>query len=172
MKQVIYFLSETESRERKVLLILFAVILCISFWGCHASNTTSIEDIYTLDLPQGCTLSGENERTCSIIDNDGVIVGGVILTDLDVDDLRDSDSMTLVRYLNETAEGSEFLSWKGDGQLIRYVDQQYVDPDTQEEKRCFRGFVERNSAVYDIWFNIDQINYETVQEYFSIFETK
>ena len=151
-------------------MVVLIVLVCFS--GCHTDNTPSIEDIYTLELPQGYVLSGVDERTCSIIDNDGVIVGGVILTDLDVDDLLDSDSMTLAYYLNGVNEGSEYLSWKGDGQLIRYVDQLFSDPNTQEEQRRFRGFVERNSAVYDIWFNTEQIDCETVQEYFSLFEAK
>ena len=47
-----------------------------------------------------------------------------------------------------------------------------TDPDTQQKQEYYRVFFVRKSGVYDMWFDLSLIEFDTVSEFFPIAEVK
>lgn len=159
-------------RIYKVWLASVIAILCVLISGCQAQPPEKGD--FTCDLPKGFTISDVTDKDCAILNSDGVVVGGMILTDLRVKALTDEDSVALPQYLEAIAEGSEYFAWKdGDkNHPIRYMNHYFTDPNTQERKEYDRVFFVKDAGVYDMWFDMERIDEDTISGFLPIAETK
>ncbi len=69
----------------------------------------------------------------------------------------------LVAVLGGTALATDFFGLKS---------LTVTDPDTQQKQEYYRVFFVRKSGVYDMWFDLAQIDRDTVSEFFPIAEAK
>lgn len=159
---------------RKVRLALVILALSVLISGCQTGGQPPEKGDFTCDLPEGFTISNVTERDCAIVDSSGVAVGGMILTDLRVKDLTDQDSGALPQYLEAIAEGSEYFSWAGGDRKhpIHYLTQSFPDPNTQQKREYYRIFFVKDSGVYDLWFDLERIDEDTISGFLPIAERK
>lgn len=167
-------LCENNTIMRKGTLVLLILLLSVMISGCHGEDSAPEKGDFSYDLPEGFTISDVTERDCAIVDSDGVTVGGMILTDLKAKDLTDTDSVAMPQYLEKIAEGSEYFSWTGgdDAHPIWYLTQYFTDPDTQERKEYDRVFFVKDAGVYDMWFDMERIDEDTISGFLPIAEMK
>ena len=145
---------------------IILVVVALACGGCQAQNTSDNKDSFAFELPSGFTISEVSDKECSIIDETGAHIGGIALTDLKLKDIKDADGIALPQYLNKIHEGSEYVSWNGDNSKnpTKYVSQFISQPDSAENKELYRVFFERNSLVYDMWFDTDMIDGDEIKE--------
>lgn len=139
--------------------------------GCSAPP--EIGD-FSFDLPEGYRISDVSEKSCVIVHTDHVPVGGINLTGLRVKDIRNNGTDTFYRYLNDVAYGCEFFSWHGGDRThpLQYLNLTVMNPETQQKQEYYRIFFVKASGVYDMWFDLAQIDRDTVSEFFPIAEAK
>lgn len=149
--------------------ILLFVLFAILTTGCTSTESSSSTGMFTFDIPSGFSISNDSDQECDIIDSNGAVVGGIIITDLDVNDITDEESTKLAQYLNSIHEGCEYLSWMGNDakKPAQYVSEYVNQENTEEAKEYYRVFFERNSCVYDMWFDTDLISQEAIAEFIS-----
>lgn len=159
-------------RTGKVWLISVVLLLSFLISGCQTEGQPPEKGDFACDLPEGFTLSDVTDKDCAILDSDGVVVGGIILTDLKVKDLRDPDSVALPQYLETIGEGSEYFSWTGGNRKhpTQYLTQSFTDPNTQEKREYYRIFSVKDAGVYDMWFDLAKIDEDTASRFSPIGE--
>lgn len=159
-----------EKRSLKCSRILLLISLALMFiTGCNSEHETNEENLLCFDVPSGFEVLGISEKECSIVDSGGEIVGGVVITDLSVEDIKNSDSIAFAQYMNKTHEGCEYSSWLGNDAAnpAKYVNQ-YVDiPESSDDKELYRVLFERNSVIYDMWFDCDMIDQDAIEVFVS-----
>ena len=155
-----------EKRSLKCSWILLLISMALMFiTGCNSEHEYNEEKLLCVDVPSGFEVLGISEKECSIVDSEGENVGGVVITDLSVEDIKDSDSIAFAQYMNKTHEGCEYFSWLGNDAAnpAKYVNQ-YVDiPESSEDKEFYRILFERDSRIYDMWFDCDMIDQTNIE---------
>lgn len=151
---------------RIALPILLLLLLC----GC--STPPEVGD-FSFTPPQGYRIVDVTEKTCTIVNEEDIPVGGVNLTQLRARDIR-KDSDDLFRYLNQVAWGCEFFSWHGGDRQhpVQYMNLTITDPETQEKQEYYRVFFVKDSGVYDLWFNLSRIDREQVSAFLPMAEAQ
>lgn len=149
--------------------ILFFLMFAILITGCASKEEVNDEDMFSFDIPSGFSRSDMSDKECAIINSEGVAVGGFIITDLDVKDIKDKDGIALPQYLNKVHEGCEYFSWmvNDSKKPAQYVSQYVNMENTTEAKEYYRVFFEKNSYVYDMWFDTDMIDENSIAEFVS-----
>lgn len=149
--------------------ILLFVFFAVLTTGCTSTESLSSTDMLAFDIPSGFSISNDSDRECDIIDGNGAAVGGIIVTDLDVNDITDEEGVKLSQYLNSIHEGCEYFSWRGNDakKPAQYVSEYVNQENAEEAKEYYRVFFERNSCVYDMWFDTDLISEEAIAEFVS-----
>lgn len=149
-----------------ILFLLVSVLMC----GCQSKPV--LKGDFRFDLPEGFAVSDVTDESCSITDDSGAAVGGILLTDLKAKDLQSSDSGVLSQYFNRVAWGCEYISMQGgdNGHPIQLVNMNVTNPDTQKTAAYQRILFVKDSAVYDMWFDLSLIDEETVAAFGSVAE--
>lgn len=158
-------------KSRQILLLISLVLIFIT--GCNSTQDTNEEYLLCFDVPSGFEVLGISEKECSIMDSEGEIVGGVVITDLSVEDIKDSDSIAFAQYINKTYEGCEYSSWLGNDAAnpAKYVNQYIKIPESLDDKEFYRVLFERDSVIYDMWFDCDMVDQDAIEEFvFTIVE--
>lgn len=156
---------------RRIVLVMFTLLMAVTLLGCSAPP--EVGD-FSFTLPEGFHISDGTEKSCTIVNDENVPIGGINLTALRAKDIRKSGSDAFGRYLNEVAWGCEFFSWHGGDRShpLQYMSMKVTDPDTLQEQEYYRVFFVRKSGVYDMWLDLAQIDRDTVSEFFPIAEAK
>lgn len=147
-------------------MILLALIFIP---GCHSESKSNDEDLLKIDVPNGFEVLEISNNECSIVDSEGAVVGGFVITGLSMEDIKDSDSIAFAQYLNKTHEGCEYSSWLGDDAAhpAKYVNQYVEVSGVSEKKEFYRVLFERNSYICDMWFDSDMIDKDTIEVFIS-----
>lgn len=170
--------------KKKIMTAL--VVCCVLLSGCQSEEVSSPEiqentvastyenealnqekeahQFFEFTLPEGCEIQIQSEKTCDII-YEGQNVGGFVITDLCVEDIKGSESIAFAQYLNKTHEGCEYSSWLGDDDTnpAKYVNQYVEIPESSEDKEFYRVLFERDSRIYDMWFDCDMIDQANIE---------
>lgn len=151
-----------------ILLVLFSVVLL----GCHNYDMGTKFRDFAFVLPDGFSMSDATETECSIVNDEGVAVGGLVLTKMSANDLTDADSVAMPIYLNNVAEGCEYFSWDGGDSKhpIQYVSQIFEDSTTQSAKTYYHIFFVKDFSVYDMWFDTELITKDSISAFLAIAE--
>lgn len=161
-------IKQKQSLKYSWMLLLISLAL-IFITGCNSKPETSEETLLCIDVPSGFEVLEISEKECSIVDSEGGIVGGVVITDLSVEDIKDSDSIAFAQYMNKTYVGCEYSSWLGNDAAnpAKYVNQYVEIPESSDEKEFYRVLFERDSGIYDMWFNCDMVDQDTIEVFVS-----
>lgn len=154
----------------KKVLSLVLIILVIFTLVCvvlHTKDTSNSEDAFAFELPNGFTISDISDKECSIIDEAGLCIGGFTITEMKKKDIKDSDGVSLAQYLNQIHEGSEYIAWNGADpkKPVKYVNESVPIKNSGEHKEFYHVFFERNSLVYDMWFDTDMIDSDMIEKF-------
>ena len=159
---------------KQKLFIVLTIVIILSLGltvlsDCNAGASESA-DKFEFELPEGFAVSDVVDKSCTIINSDGVAVGGFARTDLEMKDLKKFDGSKLPQYLYAVHEGSEYFSWDGESSwhLTKHVRQFVSVSDSAEPEEYYRVFFERESCIYDMWFNTDLIDEDTIAEFVSV----
>lgn len=174
-------MNNTKKSFIPIILIILIFIISISIallWHHPEEKLVSTSDgvygNFAFTLPKGYEISNVTAQSCTIKASNDISVGGIILTNLDVENLIDSEDSALADYLNDIAWGSEYFSWNGDDQqsLIKYVSQITSTSESEEKKEYTRIFFKHGSSVYDMWFDMSLIDEDSISEFYPIVESK
>lgn len=156
---------------RRIALAIFTLLTAAMLYGCSAPP--EIGD-FSFDLPEGYQLSDVTEKSCAIVNGEKISVGGINYTGLRAKDIRDGGSVAFGRYLNDVAWGCEYFSWNGGDRShpLQYMSLTVTNPETQQKQEYYRVFFVKDSGVYDMWFDLAQIDRDTISEFFPIAEAK
>lgn len=156
---------------RRIVFACVALLLAVGLFGCD--SPPEIGD-FTFELPEGYRISEVTEKSCTIVNDQDVPVGGIIYTGLRAKDIRDSESVAFGCYLNEAAYGCEYFSWHGGDRShpLQYMNMSVTNPDTQEKQNYYRVFFVKDSGVYDMWFDLSVMDEDSVSAFFPIAEAK
>ena len=146
------------------LLLLFALILP----GC--ADKTAVPEVgdFTFVLPEGYSVTDKTDTNCSITrDEDGTVVGGIILTQLTEKTMDEKiplhlDSVTGPEVINE------YFSWnaESEGSPVKLVTHYMTDPETNVKEEFYRILFVKDGGVYDMWFDMKLIDIDEVKEIF------
>lgn len=132
-------------------------------YGEAPDQEQEAHQLFEFILPEGGEIKNQSEKTCDII-YEGQNVGGFVITDLCAEDIKDSDSLAFAQYLNKTHEGCEYFSWLGDDtNPTIYVNQYVKIPESSEDNEFYRVLFERDSRIYDMWFDCDMIDQDNIE---------
>lgn len=145
------------------LLLFFSLILI----GCTDNAVPSVGD-FAFDLPEGYSITNIEDINCSIArDEDGAVIGGIILTQLTEKRMDEKipvhlDSVTGTEVINE------YFAWSAelDGSPVKLVTHYVTDPNTNVKKEFYRIFFVRNGGVYDMWFDTSLIDVDAIEKDF------
>lgn len=154
---------------RKLNLLFVVLMLLTMFSGCHTGNAAPQKADFTFDLPDGFAIANATDTSCSIVDQEGASVGGFLLTDLKARDIKDTDGKAVPLYLNDLVYGCEFFCWHGNDPDHPV---QYITLQNDGQKESYRVLFVKDGAVYDMWFDLKQIDEDTVSEFLPIAEGK
>lgn len=156
---------------RRITLVMLALLAAVILFGCSAPP--EVGD-FSFDLPEGYRITDVTEKSCTIVNEEKVQVGGINLTGLRAKDIWKSGSDDFGRYLNDVAWGCEFFSWQGGDRShpLQYMSLTVTDPDTQQKQEYYRVFFVKASGVYDMWFDLEQIDRDAISDFFFIAEAK
>lgn len=154
--------------KKMLCMVLTCVLLAFAVSGCNAGASESAGE-FEFNLPEGFAVSDVGEESCTIINSDGVAVGGFARTDLEMKDLKKFEGSKLPQYLYAVHEGSEYFSWDGESSWhpTKHVRQFVSVSDSAEPEEYYRIFFERDSCIYDMWFDTALIDEDTIAEFVS-----
>lgn len=152
------------------LVLVMLMIIIMGCVGCHVESNQNDDSIFEFELPCGFVIADISDKECSIINEAGLCVGGFVVTDLKLKDIKGTDSIILPQYLNKFHEGSEYISWSGDNAKnpTKHVKQFVSEGNSTLTKELYHVFFERNSRVYDMWLDTQMIDSNTVLEFVSV----
>ncbi len=120
---------------------------------------------FDFDLPEGFSLKAINETECSIISDD-IAVGGLILTNLNIDIFSNPDGEIVVEYLARTVPDcmkyEYMMDWSGDGSAPIEVGFYIYDPDTNDGKEYTHFLFKKDDKCYDLWLDNLLVDGETM----------
>ena len=148
------------------LLFCLAVFCC----GCAKAEPIPEKGDFSFVLPEGYSISDVTDKDCIILNEQEAAIGGIRLAEMTVKDYLDSDGPAIPRYLDDLIEGCEFFSWVGGDKKapVRYITQQFNDPDTQERRVFYRILFIKDGGVYDMWFDTALISDEQIGNFHHI----
>lgn len=154
----------------RILQILSVIFLCMALFHSEQNPENAPVDYFPFQMPDGYAMVDESEGSRSIVDSNGAAVGGLILTDLTQEELLGKNEIGV--YLDSIDRTSEFFAWVGGTSLnpIKYVSHFIYDADSQERIEFYRVLFVRNSLVYDMWFDTQQISKDSISSFFYIAE--
>ena len=154
---------------RKVLSIMLIVLALLSC-GCERSEPVPEKGDFSFTLPEGYSIGQITDKDCVITGKEGTAIGGIRLAEMTLRDHRDSDGPAIPRYLDGLVEGCEFFSWvEGDKKApVRFITQQFTDPDTRERRILYRILFIKDGGVYDMWFDTGLISEDEIQRFHPI----
>lgn len=166
MVRQIRITSNSKLRKSVMLLLILATLLT----GCYSGSPSASVDVQTFNIPNGFSFSDVGEDKYSIIDEAGTIIGGVTKTDLKSKDITSQNSIALAQYLNLMNEGCEYISWNDNSsnKPTKHVSQYVTSPDSSEQKEIYHVLFTRDKYVFDIWFDTEMIEQDTISEFVSI----
>lgn len=151
---------------KKVLRIFQLCLLFLCFLGCSNSTDSSqlsesptteamtTNDLfYDFSIPERYTLEQTSENTVVIMQGD-LIVGGVILTDLDPACLVDTERTDIQEYLHTLAVSplsEEYINMYDGGRV--HITLVLTNTETSERWEQSHILYEYNSACYDYWYD-------------------
>lgn len=152
--------------RKSYLITLFAFLITITACQAKEMATTQNRD-FAFEMPDGYTIVDVTEKSCSIVNEECIAIGGINLTGLSKKDLEDENCTAIPVYLNQMVYGCEFFSWMGNdpNRPVRYVFQE-LSSDSGHKKEYYRVLFVKNGAVYDMWFDLNLIDKETASALF------
>ena len=141
--------------------ICLLLCCCIVFSGCQSATATTQTaptvpgDIseFSFSLPEGYTFAADAINSLSILKNDEM-VGGLVLTGLDVSCLKDTRSTEVHQYINSYGQMPlicEYIIMQGDDFLA--VSMAVTDPDTNIRSETSHRLFAHHSECFDLWFD-------------------
>lgn len=142
---------------------IFTMVYVVFF----PQDTLDNKDIFAFNLPNGFVISDVAEQECYIINEKGLCIGGFVITELKKKDIKDMDDISLAQYLDKIHKGSEYIAWNGEdtNNPVIYINQSVKKSNLEENKEWYRVLFEKNSYVYDMWFDTDMIDSDTIEEF-------
>lgn len=158
----------SDMRQIMALAVLMAIIVALSGY----SSVPETGD-FTFQIPEGYELSDVTEKSCTILNSQGAAVGGINLTGLRVGELR-GDRQALYQYLNQVADDYSFFSWRGGDWFhpTKFMTLTVTDPETKQTQQFYRLFFVKDSGVYEMWFDLSQIERDAITPFYPIAEAK
>lgn len=161
--------------KRTVLIILALSYLLILF-GCSKTedpNLTEAPNVttgdFTITPPAGYTIADISDMNCSIIrDEDGAVIGGIILTQLTEKSMEEN----LILHLNAITDAeyfSDYFSWnaESEGSPVKLVSHYVRDRKTNELEEEFQRIIYvKDGGVYDMWFDTKLISMDEIEDSF------
>lgn len=155
--------------KKTAILFLILVLGITIMAGCQNTPKSPKAD-FSFQIPDGYTILDATDTSCSIVSNE-TVVGGIILTQLNEKDLNSKPhSDDFYRYMDSVA-GPDLISeyilmGTGDKELIEVVNHMVTDPETDEVHNYQRLFFVRNSAIYDMWFDMEVMDENAVKKFY------
>ena len=158
--------------KRTVLIILALSYLLILF-GCSKTedpNLTEAPNVttgdFTITPPAGYTIADISDMDCSIIRNeDGAVVGGIILTQLTEKSMEENIRLHL-NSITEPEFYSDYFSWnaESEGSPVKLVSHYVRDRKTDELEEEFQRIIYvEDGDVYDMWFDTKLITMDEIE---------
>lgn len=92
MQIVAYSSPKSWLFKNKRILILVVLLFLFLFGAYCTSSLPPSKGDFTFDLPESYSVSEITDKNCSVVDANGTVIGGIILTDLRVKNTRNLDS--------------------------------------------------------------------------------
>lgn len=148
-------------KEITIYLLLSVFVLC----GCFDQTVVPDKGDFTFKVPKGYIISDITDSNCSIYDAEkSKMVGGIEITKLKLNDLKDENSSNIFRYLRQRFYGSKRMeqvtSLWGDKHPIVDI-HLCVQDDENSRHEYYHIFFEKDSGVYHLWLDgglVDQIS--------------
>lgn len=142
--------------------------------GCRSVSASAGVDVETFNIPNGFSFSEIGEDNFSILDEVGTIIGGITKTDLKAKDITSPNSIALAQYLNLMNGGCEYISWNDDSSNppTKHVSQYVTSPDASNQREIYHVLFIKDKCVFDIWFDTELIEKDTISEFVFIVITE
>ncbi len=159
--------------RKMITLVLSALLLSAIISGCGSKMPEKGD--FSFDLPEGFSVSDVTDQNCSIVhDEDGTAVGGIELTQLKRRDLKDSDTINAMKYVqhefHKTNDIEFFASNWGDKHPIITINLTKYEDDSEEKHDFSHIFFEneKDSGVYHMWFDLAVIDSDIADNFISL----
>lgn len=145
---------------KKLTRIICAVLrmaLSTILGGCSSSKTPAPARDFLFDLPGKYSLTDMTSDRCSLMQDD-LLLGGIVITDLDPDRIADTDKAALRQYLESFAPlplTYEYISMYCDTDDRAYtnITLRINNPETGSSSNYHHYLFKKGDKCYDLWID-------------------
>ena len=170
---------------KKTVSIILVLSCLLVLLGCGQTESSNVTDVpnttvaptvtkgdFTMEPPDGYTIADISDMDCSIIRNeDGAVVGGIILTQLTEKSMEENIRLHL-NSITEPEFYSDYFSWnaESEGSPVKLVSHYVRDRKTNElEEELQRIIYVEDGDVYDMWFDTKLISMDEIDSFYALF---
>lgn len=141
---------------RKSFLIIFFLLSTV-LGGCGVSKSSTPVGDFLFDLPGKYSLTDMTSDRCSLMQDD-LLLGGIVITDLNPDRIADTDNTALRQYLETFAPlplTYEYISMYCDTDDRTYTNITFRvnDPETGSSSNYHHYLFKKDDKCYDLWID-------------------